>query len=236
MSGQKFSGRLAWKFNPFDDDYLIEILAATALAWGRMEQPSQNEIEDRITFRLAGRIANDPYFAQIPYDVVPQYLLLGLNGQRLGRLDLRFKHRYSQRDYFAFESKRLHVSYPSGSFSTEYSTYAGEKGMMAFVQGYYAKRLPACGMLSYIMDGKSDKAWSGLEKRIEVRRRTLNLVKGSKFAKSVLSKATKNGITGTHLGETEHNLQTHKLRLFHLLLPVCSANAPGGIGSARKKQ
>jgi hypothetical protein len=222
MSGQKFSGKLAPKFNPFDDDYLAEIVEATAVAWSRMEHPSQNEIEDRITFRLAGRLANDSYFAEIPYDIIPQYWLLGLNGQRLGRLDLRFKHRHSQRDYFTFESKRLHVNYPGGSFSTEYSTYTGEKGMMAFVQGYYAKGLPACGMLSYIMDGNSDKAWSGLEKRVEVRRKSLKLVKGSKFAKSILSKATENGIKGTHLGETEHDLKTYHLRVFHLLLPVRS--------------
>jgi hypothetical protein len=222
MRGAKFNGRLATKFNPFDEDYLAEILEATTVAWARMEHPKQNEIEDRITFRLAGRLANDPYFAEIPYDVIPQYWLLGLNGQRLGRLDLRFKHRHSRRDYFAFESKRLHVSYPGGSFSTEYSTYAGEKGMMAFVKGYYAKGLPACGMLSYIMDGNSDKAWSGLEKRIEDRRKSLKLVNGSKFAKSVLARPTKSGIKGTHLGETVHDLKKYHLRVFHLLLPVRS--------------
>src|SRR5690242_10335757 len=104
MSVQKFSGRLARKFNPFEEDYIAEILEATIVAWARMKHPKQNENEDRITFRLAGRIANDRYFGEIPYDVIPQYWLLGMNGERLGRLDLRFKHRYSQRDYFAFES------------------------------------------------------------------------------------------------------------------------------------
>ena len=199
------------------------------------EQPRQNEIEDRITFRLAGRIANDRYFEEIPYDVIPQYWLLGLNGQRLGRLDLRFKHRNSQRDYFAFESKRLHVSYPGGSFSTEYSTYTGEKGMMAFIHGYYSRGLPACGMLSYIMDGNSNKAWSGLERRIDIRRKSLKLVTGSKFVTSNLSWTTKNGMAGTHLGETRHNLQTHKLRVLHLLLPLQSANIPADLSSGQKK-
>jgi hypothetical protein len=27
-------------------------------------------------------------------------------------------------------------------------------------------------------------------------------------------------MTGTHLGETEHDLTTHHLRLFHMVLPV----------------
>jgi hypothetical protein len=229
MSGQKFSGRLSPRFNPFAEDYLSEILEATAVAWTRMKQPSQNEVEDHITFRLAGRLANDRYFDDIPYDVVAQYWLLGLNGQRLGRLDLRFKHRYSQRDYFAFESKRLHVRYPLGKFSTEYSTYAGENGIMAFIRGYYSKDLPACGMLGYVMDGNSDKAWVGLQKRIEARRKRLRLAKGCKFVKSTLSKATKNGIAGTHLGETRHDLQTHELRIFHLVLPVRSVSGSAGL-------
>jgi hypothetical protein len=226
MSARGFSGSLDPKFNPFDEDYLAEILEATAMAWARMKHPRRNEIEDRITFRLAGRLVNDPHFAELPFDVVPQYWLLGLNGQRLGRLDLRFKHRNSQRDYFAFESKRLHVTYPGGSFSTEYSTYAGANGMMAFVDGDYSEGLPACGMLSYVMDGKSDKAWGGLEKCIEVRCKTLKLVESSKFAKSILSKSIANGMEGTHLAETEHDLGSHPLRVFHLLLPVRLATTP----------
>ena len=107
MSSQIFNGRLDPRFNPFDDDYLVEILEATVVAWARMKQPDSSEIEDHITYRLAGRLANDPHFAELPYDIVPQCWLLGLDGERLGRLDLRFKHRHSQRDYFAFESKRF---------------------------------------------------------------------------------------------------------------------------------
>jgi hypothetical protein len=225
MSAQRFSGKLDPKFNPFDEDYLAEILEATAMAWARMEQPSSTEIEDQITRRLAGRLQNDSHFADLPYDVVVQYWLLGLDGQSLGRLDLRFKHRSSQRDYFAFESKRLRVTYPGGSFSTEYPAYVGDEGMMAFVEGYYSKSLPSGGMLGYVMDGRSDRAWSGLEKRVEVRRKPLKLVESSKFAKSILSKAIANGMSGTHLGETQHDLGSHRLRVFHLLLPVVASTS-----------
>lgn len=222
MTIRNFSGSLAPTFNPFHENYLAEILAATAIAWARMKQPSRSEIEDRITFRLAGRLAHDPHFAELPYDIVPQYWLTGLNGQRLGRLDLYFKHRNSQRDYFAFESKRLHVVYPGGKRSTEYSTYVSDKGMMAFVQGYYSKGLPACGMLSYVMDGRSSSAWAGLARLIEVHRKPLKLVDTCQLSRSILSEAIANGLKGTHLGETEHDLETYHLRLFHLLLPVTS--------------
>ena len=228
MTRRHFNGRLQSKFNPFDEDYLAEILEAAAVAWARMKQPSRSEKEDRITFRLAGRLANDPHFAEMPYDIVTQHWLLGLDGQRLGRLDLRFKHRHSQRDYFAFESKRLHVTYPGVGFSTEYPTYVGDEGMLAFIVGQYSKGLPAGGMLSYVMDGKSDKAWKGLEKRIDSRRRSLKLIKNSKLVKSSLSIA--NAMKGTHLGETKHNLKTHHLRLFHLVLPVRPAMAPASAG------
>jgi len=220
MSSQVFNGQLDPQFNPFDDDYLFEILEATAVAWARMNPPVASEIEDRITYRLAGRLANDPYFAELPYDVVPQCWLLGLDGELLGRLDLRFKHRHSQRDYFAFESKRLHVTYPGGSFSTEYPAYAGDDGMMAFINGQYSQGLLAGGMLGYVMDGKMDDAWSGLEQRIELKRRPLKLIDSSKLVQSVLSATIASAMANTHLGETQHDLGTHHLRLFHLLLPV----------------
>jgi hypothetical protein len=220
MSSQIFNGRLDPQFNPFDDDYLVEILEATAVAWTRMKQPGKGEIEDHITYRLAGRLANDPHFAELPYDIVPQCWLLGLHGERLGRLDLRFKHRHSQRDYFAFESKRLHVTYPGGQFSAEYSVYAGDDGMMAFINGQYSQGFLAGGMLGYVMDGRSDGAWRGLGRRIDLERRPLKLIDGSRLVKSRLLRAIANAMDGTHLGETEHDLGTHHLRLFHLLVPV----------------
>src|SRR5271157_1662652 len=184
MSGQQFNGNLESEFNPFEENYLAEILEAAAVAWTRMKQPGPGEIEDQITRRLAGRLLNDPHFAELPYDIVVQNWLLGLDGEALGRLDIHFKHRHSHRDYFAFEAKRLHVTYPKGGFSTEYPTYAGDEGMMAFVEGHYCKGLPAAGMLSYIMDGRSEKAWTGLKNRIESRRETLKLIGSSEFARS----------------------------------------------------
>jgi hypothetical protein len=72
------------------------------------------------------------------------------------------------------------------------------------------------------MDGKTDGAWSGLEQRIELQRKPLKLIDSSKLVKSALSNAISNAMDGTHLEETEHDLNTHHLRLLHLLLPVNS--------------
>jgi hypothetical protein len=92
--------------------------------------------------------------------------------------------------------------------------------MMAFINGQYSQGFLAGGMLGYVMDGKTDGAWSGLEHRIELQRAPLKLIDSSKLVQSVLSKAIANAMDGTHLGETEHDLDTHHMRLFHLLLPV----------------
>ena len=155
----------------------------------------------------------------LPHDIVPQYWLL-VNGQRLGRFDLRFKHRFSQRDYFAFESKRLHVTYPGGKLSPEYHVYAGGDGMGGFIEGQYSTGLPAAGMLGYIMDGDTKKAWAGLATRIEAKRDGLCLLAASRFIESSLKHHIESGLSDTRLGETQHTLVSHVLRLFHLLLPV----------------
>lgn len=214
------SGQLAAEFNPFTDEYLGEMLKAVAIAWARMKQPKSSEWEDDITFRLAGRLLNDPLFRDLPYDIVPQYWLLGINGQRLGRLDLRFKHRFSQRDYFAFESKRLHVTYPGGKVSPEYHVYAGGDGMGGFIEGQYSTGLPTAGMLGYVMDGNTEKAWTGLAARIEAKRDDLCLLAASQFIESPLKHHAESGFSNSRLGETQHDLVSHALRLFHLLLPV----------------
>lgn len=216
------SGRLAPAFNPFDEDYLVEILDAVIRAWARMRRPGRREIEDRVTFRLAGRIVNDPLFADLPYDVVPQYWLLGLNGERLGRLDLRFKHRQSARDYFTFEAKRLHVTYPSGARRAEYSKYTGKDGMMCFIKGKYASGMQAAGMLAYVMDGDCRRAWDGVHDQIERRRPQLKLLARSRLAISPLCLRTKNLVVGAHLGETYHKLTPRNLRILHLMLPIGS--------------
>jgi hypothetical protein len=83
MSGYIY-GKLESKFNPSDENYLSEILEAAAVAWNRMEHPRRGELEDQITYRLAGRLSNDPHFSEIPYDIITQCWLLGLNGERLG--------------------------------------------------------------------------------------------------------------------------------------------------------
>lgn len=209
------SGQLNAAFNPFADSYLVEILRTVALAWTRMKQPKSTEIEDRITRKLTACLRHDPTFRDLPFDVSQQVILDDIDANYLGRLDLQVKHRHSARDYFGFEAKRLHLSY-----SPEYLTYVSDKGMGAFIGGPYSGGLPAAGMLGYVMDAQTDKAWAGLTARIDDKRETLQLLTSTGLVVSPLSDGVSAGLQGTLLGETQHSLASHVLRLFHLLLPV----------------
>jgi hypothetical protein len=213
------SGRLEAEFNPFTDDYIGEILHAVSMAWARMKTPKSSEIEDRITRSLVARLRHDPCFRNLPFDVTQQYILDNLHAEYLGRLDVHVKYRQSQRDYFAFEAKRVHVR-TGGVLSTEYPTYVSDEGMGAFIDGPYSKGLPAAGMLGYVMDAETRKAWAGLAARIEAKREDLRLLAESQLMESGLKHHVASGLRDTILGETQHTLADHVLRLFHLLLPV----------------
>lgn len=214
------SGWLRAEFNPFADEYLGEILEAVAMAWARMKQPTSGEIEIRITRLLAARLRHDPLFRNLPFDVTQEYIIDDLDAQYLGRLDLHIKYRQSQRDYFALEAKRLHVSY-GGTLSTEYVTYLGAEGLGGYIQGPYSENLPAAGMLGYVMDANTERAWLGLKAKIAAKRDELRMSSDSLLVQSPLSsKVVQNGLIGTMLGETLHNWKQRNLRMFHLLLPV----------------
>ena len=218
MRGDTISGQIDPQFNPFAESYVRDIIRAIALAWSRMRYPPADEIEDRITFRLAGRLQNDEDFRELPFDVVPQYWLLDLHGRRLGRLDLRFKHMQSHRDYFAFEAKRLHVAYPSG-FKTEHSVYVGDGGMMCFVTEKYSAGLPHAGMLAYVMDSDVPRAWDGISDAIENNRNALKLRKGASFIASVFDNVITTIIATARVAETAHEFDNGPMVITHILLP-----------------
>ncbi len=234
------SGRLASEFDPFSMDVLADMMQIVIFAWGKVKRftPAQiikkwnakgtkgNDVvcpmmphENWITDRLYGQIWNDPQFHTIPFVVVPQLRLIDIDGNEPGRIDLWFLHRHSQRDYFSFEAKRLHVTYPGGSTKTEYATYTSTAGMGAYVLGQYSAGIPAAGMLSYVMDGDTTKAWEGLNSAIQASEESLLMAPQSGLSASKLNLPLSDSDTKSLLGETIHNRPGSELRLFHLLLP-----------------
>jgi hypothetical protein len=109
---------------------------------------------------------------------------------------------------------------PGGKRSSEYPGYVGEEGMMAFIAGQYSDRLPAAGMLAYVMDGLPDKAWLGLTKRIEAEWMDLRMREGHSLVRSSLLPFR----VGIHLGETLHDLTNRQLRILHLILSKAATN------------
>jgi hypothetical protein len=213
------SGRLDAEFNPFADEYLGEILGAVAVAWARMKQPRFNELEDQITRKLVACLRHNRIFRELPFDITQQFILDDVDANYLGRLDLHVKYRQSQRDYFAFEAKRLHLNY-GGKIVGEYSSYVGSAGMGAFIEGPYSNGLPTGGMLGYVMNADTENAWIGLGKSIESKREVLRLLSSSQLIESALKHHVTGGSPGTLLGETIHGDAATTLRMFHLLLPV----------------
>lgn len=217
MKLQSVGGRIDPQFNLFAESYVSDIVRAIVVAWSRMRTPSADEIEDHITFRLAGRLQNDDEFRDLPFEVVPQYWLLDLQGRRLGRLDLRFKYMHSHRDYLAFEAKRLHVKYPSG-FKTEYSIYISD-GMTRFVSGKYAKGLSCAGMIAYVMDSDVSRAWQGAHRSVEDDRAQLRLRAETTFSPSCLEDSISQIISSAKVAETAHDCENGPMVITHLLLP-----------------
>jgi hypothetical protein len=70
------------------------------------------------------------------------------------------------------------------------------------------------------MDGNVEKAWTGIAARIHARSDELCLPAKSEFIESSLKHHVACGAPGTRLGETQHNLNSHFLRMLHMLLPV----------------
>lgn len=233
------SGLLSAEFDPFGDDVLAEIIQTVVSAWEKMRRFTPKEIAEKwgkkkrkknskcpvepienwITDRLVGRICNDPVFRNIPFDVVAQHRLLDLDGNEPGRIDLYFKHRHSQTDYFAFEAKRLHVTYPGGLKKDEYATYVSDKGMEAYLLGQYSAGLPAAGMLGYVMDGRTTNAETGVKAVILKNRPALKMAVDSHPFSSFLLPASIHLTSPYNLFETTHRLKDRWLRIFHLLLP-----------------
>jgi hypothetical protein len=96
-------------------------------------------------------------------------------GTELGRNDLRFypPQHHGQTIYFTVECKRLRVTTKSG-LSHLADKYADE-GIQRFVDGRYSPGLPCGGMVGYVMDNETQKAFASVRSKIETKRASLKL-------------------------------------------------------------
>ena len=100
-------------------------------------------------------------------------------GTELGRNDLRFypPEHHGQTIYFTLECKRLRVTTKSGLRHLA-DKYADE-GIQRFVGGQYSPGLPCGGMVGYVMDNETSKAFDSVRSQIESKRTSLRIVKSN---------------------------------------------------------
>jgi hypothetical protein len=140
------------------------ILAALLRCGARLRKANPTELENDLTDRLRDKLDRDSVLRIRPIELfreVPLYDRKRSRQKQLGRTDLIFLYStgsFKPWPYFVIETKRLHVTLPSGwkSLAAEYVT--GRQGMMCFIDRRYARDLTEGAMLAYVFDGDVNKA------------------------------------------------------------------------------
>ncbi len=204
----------------FPQEEIPSILAALVRSGARLKKLHETELENDLSDRLRDELDRDLGLRQRPvelYREVPLYDRKRARRRQLGRTDLMFLYStgaHKPWPYFVLESKRLHVSFPSGwqSLISEYVT--GHQGMMCFIDQRYAQGLAAGGMLGYVFDGQVEKARASVGAVIASNHHQLKCSSATAFApSSVLA-----GVS--EIGETTHTLPQGDFVIYHLFLAV----------------
>src|SRR5208337_4966521 len=158
----------------FPEEEVPFILAAVLRSGARLRKSHATEWENSLSDRLRDQLDRDPGLRDRPVELfreVPLYDRKRARQKQLGRPDIMFLYSTGVRKpwpYFALESKRLHVTFPSGwqSLIPEYVT--GDQGRMCFIVGRYARDLASGGMLGYVFDGEVESARTSIGTSIDV--------------------------------------------------------------------
>jgi len=198
----------------FPDDFLEDIIGRVPVAWNRIPKPVSEFLETRITKLLRHQYAYDPVIKQLPFQVRRELPIDDpLTGEELGRIDLCLLHGNSEATYFAFECKRLNVTFPAGNFAPLTGKYVGSEGMDCFVSGQYSMGHRFGGMSGYVFDGDI----AGIQRSIE----TLIQSKTTDLAMSTSDFRPCSFLPNdASIRETVHTLTTQQITLFHIFLSM----------------
>ena len=204
----------------FPQEEIPFILAAVIRSGARLKKLHETELENDLSDRLRDELDRDLGLRQRPvelYREVPLYDRKRTRQRQLGRADLIFLYSTGVQKpwpYFAMESKRLHVTFPSGwqSLISEYVT--GHQGMLCFIDQRYAQGLAAGGMLGYVFDGRVDKARALVAASIASNHNQLRCSGPATFGpSSVLA-----GVSA--ISQSIHTLSQGEFVIYHLFLAV----------------
>ena len=157
----------------FPEGEVPHILAAILRSGVRLKKLHAAELENGLSDRLRDLLDRDSGLRDRPIELfreVPLYDRKRMRQKQLGRSDLMFLYSTGTRKpwpYFVIESKRLHVTFPSGWRSLVSDYVTGHQGMMCFLEERYARDLESGGMLGYVFDGDIEAARSSVAVSIE---------------------------------------------------------------------
>jgi hypothetical protein len=203
----------------FPEEEIPYILDAVLRSGAQLRKLHPTELENDLTDRLRDKLDRDPILRTRPVELfreVPLYDRRRARQRQLGRTDLLFLYSTGNRKpwpYYAIESKRLHVTFPTGwqSLISEYVT--GNQGMLCFITERYAAGLTSGGMLGYVFDGDIGKARSSVNAMIEENHERLKCAISRLQASSIMR--GENQIT-----ESVHSLPYRSFTIHHLFLSV----------------
>jgi hypothetical protein len=197
----------------FPNDFLDDIIGQVFVAWDRIPKPITETLETRITKLLRHQYAYDPIIKQLPFQVRRELTVDDPeSGDELGRIDLCLLHGNDEDVYFAFECKRLNVTFDSG-FKTLAPAYVGEDGIGCFVSQKYSVGQTCGGMIGYVFDGNMEVAMESVEERIKDKATEIAL-KSSGLNSTTLNVANDN------LRETRHGTANGEIAIFHLFVSM----------------
>lgn len=203
----------------FPEEEVPFILAAVLRNGTRLKKRHDAELENDLSDRLRSMLDRDSGLRARPIELlreVPIYDRRRVQQKQLGRSDLMFLFSTGIRKpwpYFVIESKRLHVSFPSGwkSLISDYVT--GYQGMMCFIQERYVRDLDCGGMLGYVFDGKIEQARSSVATAI-----------GSNYGKLKCSSLQFIASTGLNdefgVSESTHLVSRRAFKIYHMFVAV----------------
>ena len=198
----------------FPDDFLEDIIGRMFVAWNRIPKPITEVLEIRITKLLRHQYAYDPVIKQLPFQVRRELTIDDpATGEELGKIDLCLLHGNDEDIYFAFECKRLNVTFPCGKFDSLAAKYVGPEGIGCFVSQKYAAGQQHGGMIGYVFDGDIDTARSAINNQLAKSKTDLTLLSDSLATCGISPE-------NSQLNETQHDINGITLAIYHLLLPV----------------
>jgi hypothetical protein len=204
----------------FPEGEVPHILAAILRSGVRLKKLHAAEPENGLSDRLRDLLDRDSGLRDRPIELfreVPLYDRKRMRQKQLGRSDLMFLYSTGTRKpwpYFVIESKRLHVTFPSGWRSLVSDYVTGHQGMMCFLGERYARDLESGGMLGYVFDGDIEAARSSVAVSIESNHRQLQCSRTPGFGPSSVLKKD------FGVSESPHSVSNRSFKIYHVFLAV----------------